>query len=179
MADTTTKVERTYNVPLRVEWLKAPKYRRAKKALIGLRQFISKHMKSDDVSIGQYANEAIWAKGIQSPPHHLKVSVLKQADGKVYVELFGKPIVTEKKEEKKSLAEKLGMKKKKGGADVKDAEIKDAEVVSETKDENKEAVEKKEVTESKTEDKTETEKEIKPKKVKKVKEEVIEAEVKE
>ncbi|MBI5393612.1 60S ribosomal protein L31 [Candidatus Woesearchaeota archaeon] len=170
MADTATKVERTYNVPLRVEWLKAPRYRRAKKALIGLRQFIAKHMKSDDVSIGQYANEAIWANGIQCPPHHLKVSVLKQADGKVYVELFGKPIVTEKKEDKKkSLAEKLGMKKKNGKDDVKDAEV-----VSEIKNEEKEAVE------VKAEEKTETtEEEAKPKKAKKAKEEIVEAEVKE
>src|SRR3989338_4841187 len=160
MADTTTKVERTYNVPLRVEWLKAPKYRRAKKALIGLRQFIAKHMKSDEVLIGQYANEAIWKNGIQCPPHHLKVSVLKQADGKVYVELFGKPIVTEKKEDKKYLAEKLGMKKKKGKDDVKDAEV-----VSETKDEKKETAEVKAETS-----------EEKPKKVKKAKEEVVEAE---
>ena len=37
-------LERTYNVPLRKEWLKVPKYKRAKKAVTALRQFLVKHM---------------------------------------------------------------------------------------------------------------------------------------
>jgi len=47
------KLERTYNVPLRREWLKAPKYRRSKKAVAALRQFLQKHMKSDVVKLSK------------------------------------------------------------------------------------------------------------------------------
>ena len=38
------KIERTYNVPLRREWLKSPKYKRSKKAITGLRIFLIRHM---------------------------------------------------------------------------------------------------------------------------------------
>ena len=36
------KLERVYNVPLRKEWLKVPKYKRSKKALAALKQFLAK-----------------------------------------------------------------------------------------------------------------------------------------
>jgi ribosomal protein L31E len=36
-------LERTYNVPLRREYLKVPRYRRAKKAVTALKEFVSKH----------------------------------------------------------------------------------------------------------------------------------------
>ena len=47
-----TILERTYNVPLRKEFLKVPKYKRAKKAVTALKQFLVKHMKSDNIKIG-------------------------------------------------------------------------------------------------------------------------------
>ena len=86
-------LERVYNVPLRREAQKAPKYRRAKKAMIALREFVAKHMKTDieDVKIGEHANLAIWKRGMQYPPHHIKVKVVKQDDGKVVAEIVGAP----------------------------------------------------------------------------------------
>ncbi len=142
MAEKTEKIERTYNVPLRHEWLKVPRYKRAKKAIVGLKKFLVKHMKSENVSIGKYANEAIWGRGMKSPPHHLKVTVIKQ-DGKVYAELFGKPIQMEKKEQKKTLAEKLGMKQK-GSDDVQEAVVVEESATKATKEEKKESKPKKE-----------------------------------
>jgi large subunit ribosomal protein L31e len=82
-------LERIYNVPLRKEWLKTQKYRRAKKAVNALQQFISKHMKSDDVKIGTHANLEIWKHGIKNPPHHINVKATKYADGSVMAELEG------------------------------------------------------------------------------------------
>jgi large subunit ribosomal protein L31e len=99
-------LERTYNVPLRKEWLKVPKFRRGKKAVTALRQFISKHMKSDNVKILKFANQEIWKRGIKSPPHHIKINAVKDESGKVLVELFGKPIVEEKPKEEKKVAKK-------------------------------------------------------------------------
>ena len=41
------KIERTYNIPLRKEWLKKPKYKRAKKAVTALKEFLSRVMRVD------------------------------------------------------------------------------------------------------------------------------------
>ncbi len=101
-------IERVYNVPLRREWLKVPKYKRAKKAIFALKRFLSRHMKSQDVFIGKKLNEFIWQSGIRAPPHHVKINVVKEDDGKVYSELFGFKYekATEIKEEKEGKAEK-------------------------------------------------------------------------
>ena len=111
------KIERVYNVPLRKEFQKAPKYKRAKKAITALREFLEKHMKSDNIKLGKFVNELIWKHGIKNPPHHVKISVLKDEDNIVYAELEGKPLPLpkEKKEEKKEsgVKEKLAALKKK------------------------------------------------------------------
>lgn len=85
-------LERTYNIPLRKEWLRAPKYRRAKRAVAGVRTFLAKHMKSAEIKIGPYLNEAIWARGIKNPPHHVEVKAVKDDKGVVMAELVGAPV---------------------------------------------------------------------------------------
>ncbi len=106
------KLERTYNVPLRKEWLKAPMYKRSKKAVKALKEFMAKHMKADfdKVKIGKYVNEFIWKHGIKNPPHHVKVDATKDDEGNVFVELVGAPVV-EKKEEPKKEEKKEEVKK--------------------------------------------------------------------
>ena len=42
---------RTYTVPLRREYLKTPKWRRAEKAVSTLRSFVERHSKIEDVKI--------------------------------------------------------------------------------------------------------------------------------
>jgi len=112
-------MERSYNIPLRREWLKVPRYKRAKKAIKALKEFLIKHMKSVNLSIGKHLNEAIWSKGMRNPPHHVKVNVLKDEE-KVYAELDGFKIEkTEVKEEPKeeSVKDKLkALKAKTTGA---------------------------------------------------------------
>ena len=101
------KIERTYTVPLRREYLKVPNYRRTEKASRALREFLVKHMKSDTIKVGKFLNEHIWMHGMKNPPHHVKVNAVKVPEGVVYAELFGKPLrigkeeKAEKKEEKK------------------------------------------------------------------------------
>jgi large subunit ribosomal protein L31e len=94
-------IERTYTVPLRREYLKAPKWNRTKKAVSALRQFLAKHMKSEDVRLGTALNEKLWKHGIKNPPHHVKVSVTKNEEGVVNAELFGVKKEEVKKESKK------------------------------------------------------------------------------
>ena len=100
-------LERQYNVPLRREWLRVQKFRRAKRAVTALRNFLIRHMKSKNVKLGPHVNEAIWARGIRSPPHHVSVNVTKDETGLVIAELVGKPMPgSEKKETPKNKAGK-------------------------------------------------------------------------
>src|SRR3989338_6032614 len=80
-------LERVYNVPLRREYLKVANWRRTQKAVKALREFIAKHMKSEDVVIGKYANQFLWKHGIKNPPNHIKVNAVKDESGRVVVEL--------------------------------------------------------------------------------------------
>lgn len=69
------KESRTYTVPLRREWLKVPKWRRSKRAAAALRAFLLKHTKANQVRIGKWANESLWARGAKSPPSKITVTV--------------------------------------------------------------------------------------------------------
>ncbi len=121
---TMAKIERTYNIPLRKEFAKVPYFRKAKKAVTALRQFLVKHMKCEDVRIGRHLNEEIWKDGIRMPPHHVKVVAIKE-DDVVKVELFGHKYEELTKAEMEKIAEE---KKPKKEADKKaEAEIADLE----------------------------------------------------
>ena len=94
-------LERVYNIPLRRETLKVPYYKKANKAVKTVKEFISKHMKSDNVVIGKYLNLKIWEHGAKNPPHHVNVNAVKDDKGKVVVELVDAPKEKPKVEEKK------------------------------------------------------------------------------
>jgi len=77
--------ERIYVVPL---WIKLRKMRglhRAKKVVKFLREWVSRHMKSENVKISTEVNEAIWARGIRNPPRRIKVRVVRTKDDVVWV----------------------------------------------------------------------------------------------
>jgi len=105
-------LEREYIIPLRKEFQKAPKYKRAKKTIKALKEFLAKHMKSDNIKLGKYLNLKVWEHGIKNPPHKVKVKVEKYDDGLVKAELVGAP-VEEKKEEKKETKKKTPKKQEK------------------------------------------------------------------
>jgi ribosomal protein L31E len=116
--------ERTYIIPLRKEWLKTVKYRRAKKAVRAIREFLMRHMKAammEDVRLGKYLNLELWKHSIKRPPSRVKVNVTKDDKGIVRAELFGAP-----KEEKKVEAPKKTVAKKDAAAEGKPAERKEA-----------------------------------------------------
>lgn len=100
--NTSKKVlERTYNVPLRREYQKVAYWKRTKKAVTAMRQFIIKHMKSENVKLGKELNDKLWQHGIRNPPHHVKITVTKNEQGEVRAELFGVTTKEVKKENKK------------------------------------------------------------------------------
>ena len=104
--------EKVFTIPLRDAFL-APRTSRAKKASTIVRQFLERHMKSEDVKIGESLNKQIWSRGIQKPPRRVKVHVVKNEEGTVFAELVGKDIKTPSKEELKKKKEKMAEKEKK------------------------------------------------------------------
>jgi len=117
-------VERTYTIPLRKGWLKAPRYRRAKKAVNTVKEFLVRHMKSEDVRLGTHLNLEIWKHGMQNPPSRVKVNVSKDDKNVVRAELFGVKVEEKKVEEKKSIVKKA-VEKVTGAPEIK-AELKPA-----------------------------------------------------
>lgn len=94
-------MERTYVIPLRREFRKVPKYKRAKKAVTGVKDFLTRHMKpgpDTKPKLGKYLNLELWKHGIRNPPPRVKVTATKDDKGQVWAELFGAPVKTEKKE---------------------------------------------------------------------------------
>ena len=158
--DNTPELERTYNVPLRKEYRKVPKWKRTKKAVKALKQFLGKHMKSDDVKLGTKLNEEMWKHGIRNPPHHVKVSVTKDKEGVVKAELFGAKAAKEEKKASKTEAKPTAEKEIKAPAkeEVK-AEKKEAPVKEEKATEAKPVVEEKPVKETASAEKVEEKKE--------------------
>ncbi|MBI2669219.1 60S ribosomal protein L31 [Candidatus Woesearchaeota archaeon] len=130
----TTIIERTYTVPLRREFLKAPQYRRAKKAVTALKQFLEKHMKSKNVKLGNEVNLELWKHGIKNPPHHVKVTATKNEKGEVTVELFGlkkealqKETKKERQKEKKTEKAEEAKKEEKTDKKAEKTELKPSE----------------------------------------------------
>ena len=157
-----TVVERTYNVPLRKEYQKVPRWQRTKKAVTALRQFLSKHMKSDDVKISKELNQKVWQHGIRNPPHHVKITVTKDSEGVVKAELFGTKKKSDKKGKKKEVKKEVAVEKKTESKDsessAKPAETEEKKV--EVKEEVKK-VEEPKVEEKQKEVKKETKEEVK------------------
>jgi|TARA_Y100000310_G_scaffold341807_2_gene442234 large subunit ribosomal protein L31e len=151
-------LERVYNVPLRREYLKAPNWRRTPKAVRALRQFISKHMKSEDILIGKYANLELWKHGIKNPPHHIKVNAVKNDKGVVKVELVDLSGKAKRELEKVKVADKKkeDIEKQKEAEEKakKDAEKKkseEAKAAEDSKKQEEKAKQKEEIKDLKKE----------------------------
>ncbi len=103
--------EKIFNIPLR-EAFEKPRTKRAKIATNIVRKFLMKHMKSENVKIGDSINKEIWKRGIQKPPRKIRVHAIKEEDI-VYAELLGVEIKTPSKEELKKKEEKKKEKREK------------------------------------------------------------------
>ena len=150
MAEDKKILERVYTVPLRRHWVNVPQYKRSRKAVLALKEFIAKHMKVTDrdirnVRINMYLNNEIWFRGRTNPPSKVKVKAIKEGDV-VRVEFFempeivrhlknkhakmhkkadkSAPIAQEKKEEKTAEQKKDEVEKEKA---VEQQNIKQAE----------------------------------------------------
>ncbi len=96
-------LERIYTINLG-KVLLSPNNQRAKRAINMIREFASKHMKSDTVKIEEDISHLVWARGIRHPPRKIRVKLSKDDDGNIIVSKYQEEKKTEekpKKEEKK------------------------------------------------------------------------------
>ncbi|MDL2246452.1 50S ribosomal protein L31e [Methanobrevibacter sp. OttesenSCG-928-K11] len=75
-------MERVYTIPLR-DVKKVQRTIRAPRAMREIRNFLTKHMKAEEVIIDASINEEIWARGIQKIPSKITVKAVKDDDGVV------------------------------------------------------------------------------------------------
>ena len=157
----------TYTIPLRSKAIKVQRYRRAKKAVSAVKEFIVRHQKTAQVRIGTHLNNAIWKHGIRNFPKSVKVNAEKDDDGIVRVELFGVPKEKPKTEEKKEKAPEKPAEEPKAdkavpGSKLEEAKqetaqaAKPAEVEKKAQPESPAAADKKPQPESKQEKKEQT-----------------------
>jgi large subunit ribosomal protein L31e len=78
--------ERIYTIPLRKAWV-APRKKRTPRAIRLIREFVKRHMKSDQIIITNEVNEKVWERGIEKPPRRIRVKVVKDKEGIVTVYL--------------------------------------------------------------------------------------------
>jgi len=109
----------------------SPNNQRAKRAINMIREFASRHMKSENVKIEEDVSHLVWERGIRHPPRKIRVKLTKDDDGNILVSKYqeekkveekpkekkGEKKVEEKpkekKEEKKASASKSDEKQKK------------------------------------------------------------------
>lgn len=168
-------LERTYTIPLRKEILKAPYWKRAKKAIKAIRKFLARHMKVPErdeskIKIDVWVNRAIWIRGAKKPPYKITVKAIKDKDGNVKVEFVGLPRKYKVEEEMllKKIEKERKKREEKEKAKKKKEEEKKKEEVKKKEKERKEKKKEEEVKEKIL--RKETEEKIKPKELTQVKE---------
>jgi len=153
MAEKTEKKttdEREYIIPLRKQWDKVPRYKRANKAIRAIKEFLVKHMKVRDrdlkkIKIDGYLNEEIWFRGIRNPPSKIKVKATKDGEN-IKVELvdFKDKLKFKKaREDKKSEASEEAAKVKAAKKPIEKPEETPEEQMQEEAEKKEEEKEKK------------------------------------
>ncbi|OYT41181.1 hypothetical protein B6U80_01945 [Candidatus Pacearchaeota archaeon ex4484_26] len=107
--------EKIYIIPLRREWEKVPRYKRAKKAVKAIKEFLVRHMKIYDrdlrkIKIGRWLNMHVWQRGIKKPPIKVKIKAVKEGEI-IRAELAELPKKALKEEAKKKAKEEAAKKK--------------------------------------------------------------------
>ncbi|MHA2169752.1 MAG: 50S ribosomal protein L31e [Candidatus Kariarchaeaceae archaeon] len=82
-------LERTYTIPFYPKLNGVPRTKRAPRAMRMIREFIIRHMKSEDILIDPAVNEYIWSRGIKKPPRKISVRAIKSDDDVVELYLVG------------------------------------------------------------------------------------------
>jgi large subunit ribosomal protein L31e len=76
--------EKMFTINLGRVWIAKPK-KRAPRAINAIKEYMKRHMKSDDIVITNEVNEQIWSRGIEKPPRRVKVRAVKDNENRVIV----------------------------------------------------------------------------------------------
>src|SRR5919109_1636044 len=111
MATIEDTITRVYTINLGKAWI-SPQHRRTDRVINMIREFATKHMKSDEIKLEQELNRQIWSRGKTNPPRKVRVKMVKDEDGVVTVSLYEElpaateaPAAEEKKPETAETAE--------------------------------------------------------------------------
>jgi len=119
----TNSIERVYNIRVTQAIKKAPRWRRAKKAVSLVKEFLKRHMKTEEVKLGKELNEYIWKNGGKNPPTYYRVKVIKK-DNIAHANLLGAKINAvediEEKKEKEKTNEVKEEKEERGEEEIKE-----------------------------------------------------------
>lgn len=80
--------ERIYVIPLR-KAKRARRNRRSARAAKLVREFLQRHMKSEEVKLGDDINRKLWERGAKRPVPRIRVKAVKKDDGSVEASLAG------------------------------------------------------------------------------------------
>ena len=106
MATVEQNLTRVYTINLGRAWL-TPQHKRTDRVINMIREFATKHMKSNEIKLDQDLNRQVWTRGKTHPPRKVRVKMVKDEDGVVTVSLYEDlpatstteaPAVEEKKE---------------------------------------------------------------------------------
>ena len=94
--------------------MKAPSYRKTKRALKAIKEFLIRHMKAEEVKIGKYLNLELWKHGRKNPPPRIKVKAIKDKikikDKEIIVvkvELINAPVEVKEEIKKPEIKEEI------------------------------------------------------------------------
>jgi large subunit ribosomal protein L31e len=87
MATIEDSITRVYTINLGKAWI-SPQHRRTDRVVNMIREFATKHMKSDEIKLEQDLNRQIWSRGKTNPPRKVRVKMVKDEDGVVTVSLY-------------------------------------------------------------------------------------------
>ena len=87
MATVEENLTRVYTINLGRAWI-TPQHKRTDRVISMIREFATKHMKSDEIKLDQDLNRQIWTRGKTHPPRKVRVKMIKDEDGVVTVSLY-------------------------------------------------------------------------------------------
>jgi large subunit ribosomal protein L31e len=119
-------LERVYTINLG-KVLLSPNNQRAKRAINMIREFATRHMKSENVKIEEDVSHLVWARGIRHPPRKIRVKLTKDDDGNVLISKYEEEKKVEEKPKEKKGKKKVGEKKVEEKVEEKKVEEKKVE----------------------------------------------------
>ena len=109
--------EKIYTINLRKLALKESKWKRSKKSVALVKNFLKRHMKTDEIKLDKSITEEIWKRGSHKPPSKIRIKAYETEEGEkdekkkfVKAELLGvihKEVKEKKEEIEKKVEEKV------------------------------------------------------------------------